>query len=56
MTEQTVPADLSETQALNLLHTLAATDPDYPTVAQEQARAIGGTLSEAGKGAAKKVA
>ena len=37
MTEQTLPADLSEPQALNLLHTLAATDPDYPPVAQQLA-------------------
>jgi hypothetical protein len=37
MTEQTLPADLSEIQALNLLHTLAATDPDYPPVAQQLA-------------------
>jgi hypothetical protein len=37
MTEQTAPADLSETQALNLLHTLAAADPDYPPVAQQLA-------------------
>ncbi len=37
MTEQTLPADLSETQALNLLHTLAAADPDYPPVAQQLA-------------------
>jgi hypothetical protein len=37
MTEHTLPANLSETQALNLLHTLAAADPDYPPVAQQLA-------------------
>lgn len=34
MTEQTLPADLDETQALNLLHTLPAADPDDPPIAQ----------------------
>ena len=29
MTEQPLPDDLSETQALYLLHTLATADPDY---------------------------
>jgi hypothetical protein len=38
MNEQTLPDDLNETQALNLLHTLAAADPDYPTVAKQLAR------------------
>jgi hypothetical protein len=37
MTEQTLTADLDETQALNLLHTLAAADPDYPPIAQQLA-------------------
>lgn len=37
MTERTLPADLDETQALNLLHTLAAADPEYPPVAQQLA-------------------
>ncbi|MCP4409606.1 MAG: hypothetical protein GY807_18020 [Gammaproteobacteria bacterium] len=38
MNEQTLPIDLNETQALNLLHTLAAADPDYPKVAKRLAR------------------
>lgn len=37
MTEQTLPAELDETQTLNLLHTLAAADPDYLTTAQQLA-------------------
>jgi hypothetical protein len=37
MPEETLPDDINETQALNLLHTLAASDPDYPTMAQQLA-------------------
>jgi hypothetical protein len=37
MSEQTLPNDLNETQALNLLHTLAADDPDYPRIAKQLA-------------------
>ena len=34
MTEQVLPDDLNETQALGLLHTLATADPDYPRLAE----------------------
>jgi hypothetical protein len=37
MNEQTLLDDLNETQALNLLHTLAAADPDYPRIAKQLA-------------------
>lgn len=37
MNAQTLPDDLNNTQALNLLHTLAAADPDYPPIAQQLA-------------------
>lgn len=37
MTQETLPADFNETQALNLLHTLAAADPDYRALAQQLA-------------------
>ena len=35
MIEQALPDDLSETQTLSLLHTLATADPDYPRVAEQ---------------------
>jgi hypothetical protein len=37
MNKQMLPDDLNETEALNLLHTLAAADPDYPTTARQLA-------------------
>ena len=37
MTKQALPDDLNETQALSLLHTLAAADPDYPRVVEQLA-------------------
>lgn len=37
MTKHTLPADLTEIEALTLLHTLAVADPDYPMVAQQLA-------------------
>jgi hypothetical protein len=37
MAEQMLPDDVNETQALNLLHTLAAADPDYPRIAHQLA-------------------
>ncbi len=37
MTEQALPDDVNETQALNLLHILATADPDYPRIAKQLA-------------------
>ncbi len=37
MTESALAGELNENQALNLLHTLAAADPDYPKIAKQLA-------------------
>lgn len=37
MNEKSIPVDLNSTQALNLLHTLAAESPEYPAIAKQLA-------------------